>query len=87
MIHEQLVEALKHLPGLVLAITKGLVEGADENRGDQYMFVEHPVPQVIAVALDIGDTTTAANAAALLHELGERSYIDLADMVAALGQR
>jgi hypothetical protein len=87
MIHEQLAEASKQHPGPVLGIVRRLVAGADESNGDPYMLVEHAVPQVIASALDSDDPGIGADATALMHELGERGYIDLEAVVTAVRQK
>jgi ABC-type dipeptide/oligopeptide/nickel transport system ATPase subunit len=51
------------------------------------MLLEHAVPQVIASALDSHDPATGAEATALMHELGERGYIDLEAKVADAPQK
>jgi hypothetical protein len=86
LIHEQLAEASKQYPGPVLSIVRSLVAGAVESRGDQYMLIEHAVPQIIASALDSVDPEIGAEATAFMHELGERGYIDLDASVAVLRQ-
>lgn len=86
MIHEQLAEASTHHPGPVLDIVRRLTADADEQHNDQYMLIEHAVPQVVAAALDNPDAEICAEATALMHELGERGYIDLDAQISALRQ-